>query len=82
MFSLIAFHVVIFGLAIAVMTRVIPTQSVSNSLGYLHKSIGITTPSPQQVRVVALIWFVSIMIIVDGCLFLTVFIASLAHSAR
>lgn len=82
MFSLIAFHILIFLLAVGVMTQVIPTQLVGNSLGYLHKSIGITTPSAQQVRLVALIWIASTAIIVDGCLFLTVFIASLANPAR
>jgi hypothetical protein len=82
MFSLIAFHVLIFLLATGVMTQVIPTQVVSDSLGYLHKSIGITTPSTEQVRVVALIWIAATMILVDGCLFLTVFIASLANSTR
>jgi hypothetical protein len=49
-------------------------------LGYLHKTIGITTPSLKQVRTVALIWIGSTIIIVDGFLFLLVFITSLSNS--
>lgn len=55
-------------------------QLVSNMLGYLHKTIGITTPSLKQVRTVALIWIGSTIIIVDGFLFLLVFITSLSNS--
>ena len=50
-------------------------------LSYLHKVIGITTPSLEQVRMVALIWIVSTVVIVDGCIFLLLFIAKLSHSA-
>jgi hypothetical protein len=49
-------------------------------LGFLHNTIGITTPSLEQVRMVALIWIGSVIIIVDGCVFLLVFIASLTNS--
>jgi hypothetical protein len=49
-------------------------------LGYLHKTIGITTPSPEQVRLVALIWIGSAIIIVDGCLFLLLFITNFSKS--
>jgi hypothetical protein len=40
----------------------------------------ITTPSLKQVRTVALIWIGSTIIIVDGFLFLLVFISNLSNS--
>jgi hypothetical protein len=64
------FHVLTLLVGLGIVSRVVPTQLVSDMLGYLHKTIGITTPSPAQVRMVALIWIGSGIIIVDGCLFL------------
>lgn len=80
MVSLVIFHVLILLLALGVATRTISALFVGNALGYLHKSIGITTPSRQQVRTVALIWIGSAILLVDGCLFLLVFITSLSNS--
>jgi hypothetical protein len=80
MISIAAFHALMLLLAFGVVTRVIPLHSVITILGYLHNSIGITTPPEQQVRTIALIWLASIVVLVDGCLFLTVFLTSLAHA--
>ena len=80
MASIIVFHVLMLLLGLAIVSRFLPSERVSNMLGYLHKAIGITTPFPEQVRTVALIWIGSTIILVDGCLFLLVFITSLSNS--
>ena len=80
MVAIVVFHVVMLLLGLGIGSRVVSTELVSNVLGYLHKTIGITTPSLKQVRTVALIWIGSTIIIVDGFLFLLVFITSLSNS--
>jgi len=80
MIGIVVFHVLMLLLGLGIASRVVPTQLVTTMLGYLHKTIGITTPSPEQVRMIALIWIGSTVIIVDGCLFLLVFIASLSNT--
>jgi hypothetical protein len=80
MAGIVAFHVVMLLHVAGVATRVLPTQRVSTVLGYLHKSIGITTPSLEQVRPVAFIWIGSLIFMVDGCIFALVLIASLTNS--
>jgi len=80
MVAIVVFHVVMLLLALGIGSRLVSTDLVSNMLGYLHKTIGITTPSLKQVRTVALIWIGSAIIIVDGFLFLLVFITRLSNS--
>jgi hypothetical protein len=48
-------------------------------LAYLHNTIGITTPSEEQVRLVALIWLGSVVVIIDGCLVLRLLITKLLN---
>ncbi|MGD0792271.1 MAG: hypothetical protein ABR920_10920 [Terriglobales bacterium] len=79
MIGIVVFHILMLLLGLCVVSRVVPPELVSNMLGYLHKTIGITTPSQQQVRTVMLIWIGSTVVIVDGCLFLLVFITSLSN---
>jgi hypothetical protein len=78
--SIVLFHVVLILLGLAIATRVLPTTRVSNALSYLHKSIGITTPSAKQVRMVALIWIGFAIIMIDGCLLLLLLITSLSNT--
>jgi len=80
MVAIVVFHVVMLLLGLVIGSRVVSTDLVSNVLGYLHKTIGITTPSLEQVRMVALIWIGAAIIIVDGFLFLLVFITRLSNS--
>ena len=80
MVAIVVFHVVMLLLGLGIGSRVVSTELVSNMLGYLHKTIGITTPSLKQVRTVALIWIGSTIIIVDGFIFMMVFITSLSTS--
>ncbi len=75
--SIVVFHVVMVLLALGVMSKTVPVQLVSDTLDNLHKTVGITTPPPEQTRTVALVWIGSTILIVDGSVFLLVFIARL-----
>ena len=79
MAGIFAFHVLMFLLGLGIVRRIVPSRIVSNLLGYVHNMIGITTPSLEQVRMVALIWIVSVIVIVDGCLFLLLFLTKLSN---
>ena len=81
MVVIVVFHVLMLLLALGIVLRAIPPQLGGNMLSYLHKVIGITTPSLEQVRMVVLIWIGSTVLIVDGCIFLLLFLAKLSHSA-
>jgi hypothetical protein len=76
--SVVLFHVVLILVGLAVLTGVVPTGRVGSALSYLHKSIGITTPSTKQVRMVAFIWIGSAIVMVDGSLLLLLLITSLS----
>jgi hypothetical protein len=75
--SIVVFHVLMLLLAIGILSRVTLLQRVSGVLGYLHNTIGITTPPPDQVRMVGLIWIGSVVVIADGCLLLLLFLTKL-----
>jgi hypothetical protein len=77
---LIAFHVVAVSLGLGIVSRMLPMQLVGDLIGYLHKSIGITTPSPAQVKMAALIWIGSAIIGVDGILVFFFIIASMSRA--
>ena len=77
--SLIAFHVIAVSLGLGIVTGVLPMRPVADMIGYLHKSIGITTPSPAQVKTAALIWIGSAMIGVDGILVFFIVITSISR---
>jgi hypothetical protein len=79
MVGIIVFHVLMLALGLSIAVRVVPAQLISSTLGYLHKSIGITTPTIRQVRMAALIWIGSIVVILDGCLFLLLLITKFSH---
>ena len=80
MVGIIVFHILMLLLGASIATGIVGIERIGSTLGYLHKSIGISTPSSQQVRTVALIWVGSAVVIVDGCLFLLLFITSMSHS--
>jgi hypothetical protein len=79
MVGLILFHILMLALGLVVASRVVAPEGVANLLGYLHKSIGISTPAPNQVRVVALIWIGCVVITVDGFLFVLLFITHMSN---
>jgi hypothetical protein len=77
MTGILAFHVLMLLLGVGIATKVIPPQRISDMLGYLHTTIGITMPSAKQVPMIALTWVGSTVVIVDGCLLLLLLIASI-----
>ena len=74
MVPLIIFNVVLLALAVAVMTQMLPTGFLGELVDGLHKSIGITSPTPNQIRWVVVVWLVSMVVIVDMMLFLFVYV--------
>ena len=79
MVGIALFHVLMVLLGLGIVSRVVPAEHVSAMLGYLHNSIGISTPPSDQVRTIALIWIGATIIIVDGCILLLVFLTKLVH---
>jgi hypothetical protein len=61
----IAFNVLMVVLAAAVAKRFIPVGFLTSFIAGLHYTIGISTPSQDQVRRAVLVWIASILIIVD-----------------
>ncbi len=79
MVAIIAFHILILILAAGILARLMPQSAVSTALGYLHSTVGITTPPEQKARTFALVWLASTVVIVDGCLTLLFFITKLLN---
>ena len=73
MIGIVLFNVVMLLLCAMVGGQIVPTSLVSTVLDWLHNNIGITSPPREKVRMVALIWMGSTIVIVDGALFMLVF---------
>jgi len=73
MIGVIASNVVLVLLALGIAGGVVPAK-VFGMVSVLHKTIGITMPSPEKERTVALIWIASMIVIGDGMLFLLLFL--------
>lgn len=78
MIGVVVFNVVMVLLGLSVASSVVPAKLLSDMLGYLHTTIGITTPASDKVRMVVLIWIGSMIIIVDGLLLLLVFLTAIS----
>jgi hypothetical protein len=76
MIGIVVFNVVMLALGAAVGSRLVPASVVRATLDWLHNTIGITSPPEEKVRMVALLWLASIIVIVDGVLFMLVFFTS------
>ena len=74
MFPLLIFNAVMILLVAGIATRFLPTSLYSGLLEALHITVGITTPPPEKIWMIALIWMASIIILVDGLVLLTVFL--------
>jgi hypothetical protein len=74
MIPILALNVVVILLALLIASGFLPAKVFSGAVTVLHKTIGITLPSPDKERTVALIWIASVIIIGDGILFLLVFL--------
>ena len=73
MIGIVLFNVVMLLLCGIVGSRIVPASFISAVLDWLHNTIGITSPPREKVRMVALIWMGSTIVIVDGALFMLVF---------
>lgn len=73
MIGIVLFNAVMLLLCAMVASQIVPTSLVSAVLDWLHNTIGITSPPREKVRIVALIWMGSTIVIVDGALFMLVF---------
>jgi hypothetical protein len=76
MVIVVTFHVLMLLLVVGIVSRAIPEKLVSGLIGYLHSTIGITVPRATQVRAITLVWIGSLVAVVDGCLFLLIFITT------
>jgi len=74
MIGVVAINVVMVLLALGIGGGIVSTKLLSGIVGVLHKTIGITLPSPEQERMVAVIWIASMIVIGDGMLFLLLFL--------
>lgn len=76
MVGLLVFNLVMVLAGLAVATQLVPPARLEGMIYYLHGIIGITAPAPDKVRIVALVWMATVLVVVDGFLFLLVFLAS------
>lgn len=76
MIGIVFFNVAMLILCAMVGTRLLPANLISALLEGLHNTIGITLPPPQKVRMVALIWMALTIVVVDGALFMLVFLTT------
>lgn len=76
MTGIVAFNVAMIVLGAVVASGIVSASFMSNALLWLHGMIGITSPAPDKARVYALIWIGSTLAIVDGLLFLLVFLVT------
>jgi hypothetical protein len=74
MIAIIAVNTVLVLLALGIVSKVLPAKTFSGAVAVLHKTIGITLPTPDKERAVAVIWITSMLVIGDGILFLLVFL--------
>ena len=77
MTSIVVFNVLMLALCAAVGSRIVPATLVNAVLDWLHNTIGITSPPAEKVQMVALIWMLSTIVIVDGVLLMLVFFTRL-----
>lgn len=77
MLGTVLFNVVMLILCAIVGTGILPANLVGAVLDWLDNTIGITAPPPEKVRIAALIWMVSTIVIVDAVLFMLVFFTKL-----
>jgi len=82
MTGIVIFNVLMIALAAAVGSALVPTSRISSMLEWLHAIIGITPPAPEKSKLFALVWIGSMIAIVDGLLFLLVFLTLRAMGSR
>jgi hypothetical protein len=65
MLFFLGFNAVMLLLALGVLTKLVSVKLMSGFITGLHYTVGISTPTPDQVRRAVLIWIVSVVTIVD-----------------
>jgi hypothetical protein len=76
MIGLLIFNAVMILLGAGIASQVVPATLLGDSLRVLHVTFGITTPPPEKVRTIALIWIGALTLLADGLLFMLVYLAS------
>jgi hypothetical protein len=71
-FVIIAINVVMVLFALGIASGILPAKVFSGAVTALHKTVGITLPTADKERTVAVIWVGSIIAIGDGILVLLV----------
>lgn len=74
MIALLVFNAFMILLAAGIASRILPPNLYTGLLEALHITIGITTPPPEKLWLIALIWIGSITVLTDGLLFLFFFL--------
>ena len=77
MVGIVAANIVLVLLAIGIASGILPAKVFSGAVTVLHKTIGITLPSPDKERIVAVIWIASLLVIFDGILLLMLFLTTM-----
>ena len=65
MLFFLGFNGLMLLLGICVLKKLVPVKLLSGFITGLHYTVGISTPTPDQVRRAVLVWIVSGVIIVD-----------------
>ena len=79
MVGIVVFNLVMLLAGAAVAMQFVPPNRIAGMIYYLHGIIGITAPAADRVKVVALVWLGTLLVIVDGFLFLLVFLSSVVR---
>jgi len=74
MAALVFFNALMVLVGAGIGSQVVPTKFFRGLLTMLHNTVGITTPSPDKERMVAVIWIATVTLIVDGMVFLLLFL--------
>jgi hypothetical protein len=76
MTGIVLFNVLMIVLAVAVGSGLVPASRITSMLEWLHAIIGITPPATEQTRIFGVVWVATTIILVDGFLFMLVFLAT------
>ena len=81
MISIVVFHVLMVLLGLGIWSRAVPEELVSSDARLsAQNDRNYHAPPLEQVRMIALIWIGSTIVIVDGSLLLLVLITKLSYS--
>ncbi len=74
MIGVITANVLMILLALGIASGILPAKVFSGAVTVLHKTVGITLPSADKERTVAVIWIASMIVIGDGMLLMLIFL--------